>query len=121
MKKEKCTIDVGYEITSGGQKKHVWLKPEDVATYCEKLRSRIKELENCQKKVNLNRKNAENKKMGKMKNRIEIMPNSEPLFKSPEDYQRFVERFQKAVKPELDRQKIARAKSIEDAKKHWVD
>ena len=37
MKKEKYTIDVGYEITPEGQKKHVWLKPEDVADYCEKI------------------------------------------------------------------------------------
>ena len=49
-----CTIDVGYEVTSGGQTKHVWLRPEDVREYVEGLRKQIRDftvpvehVENC--------------------------------------------------------------------------
>lgn len=31
-------VDVGYEVSRGGQKSHVWSKRGDVAGYCEKLR-----------------------------------------------------------------------------------
>lgn len=38
-------IDVGFEITPGGQKTHTWVKPKDVRSYVENLRKRIKDLE----------------------------------------------------------------------------
>jgi hypothetical protein len=45
---------------------------------------------------------------------------SKPLFQTEQAYQDFRERFQKEVKPELDRQREARRQSEEDAKKHLV-
>ena len=44
----------------------------------------------------------------------------EPLFPTEQAYQEFRERFQKEVKPELDRQREARRQSEEDAKRHLV-
>ncbi|MFP4500388.1 MAG: hypothetical protein ACLFTT_05265 [Candidatus Hydrogenedentota bacterium] len=47
------------------------------------------------------------------------MEHSKP-FMTPEQYQAFVERFQEAVKPALDRQRDARIRSEEEAKRHLV-
>ena len=46
---------------------------------------------------------------------------SEPLFPTEEAYQEFMERFAREVKPALDRQRIARALSEDDARRHPVD
>ena len=54
---------------------------------------------------------------------FELVPGveSKPFFLTELAYRDFCERFAKEVEPELERQRIARAKSIDDAMKHWVD
>jgi len=44
-------VDCGIEITSGGQTKHIWLRPEDVKNYIEDLRKEIKRLQAIEKRV----------------------------------------------------------------------
>lgn len=39
---EGCTVDVGRETSRVGQVRRVWLKPEDVAGYCDELREQVK-------------------------------------------------------------------------------
>lgn len=53
---------------------------------------------------------------------FELLPGVryKPFFPTEQAYQDFRERFQKAVKPELDRQREARRQSEEDAKRHLV-
>ena len=47
------SIDVGYQVTPGGQKSHVWVKPRDVAAYIveREEKARAQERERCEKLV----------------------------------------------------------------------
>ena len=46
---------------------------------------------------------------------------SKPLFRTRKQYEQFRERFEAAVKDELEQHRIARAKSAVDAVTHWAD
>ena len=43
VKADEVWVDIGHEISPGGQKKRVWLKKEDVKSYIEDLRKQIKD------------------------------------------------------------------------------
>ena len=59
-----------------------------------------------------------------MLNRLELIPNEEevskPMFKTREEYEQFVHKFYEAVKPELDRLRQARIRSIEQSFNHKI-
>lgn len=38
---DEFTVDIGYEVSTGGQKSRVWLRPQDVRHYIEDLRTRL--------------------------------------------------------------------------------
>jgi hypothetical protein len=58
-----------------------------------------------------------------MNQEYELIPGAKfkPLFSSEEEYEKFRERYQKAMFPILEEQRLARAKSIQDAFHHYVD
>jgi hypothetical protein len=43
-----------------------------------------------------------------------------PAFSSQEEYERFREEFSKAVRPDIERYNVARAKSLEASIDHWI-
>ena len=45
----------------------------------------------------------------------------EPAFKSQEEYEQFRKDFSDAVKPQLEKYRIARLRSMEAAMHHWVN
>jgi hypothetical protein len=49
------------------------------------------------------------------------MENARPFFKTKEEQDAFYQRLQEAVRPELEKQREARAHSEQDAMNHWVD
>ena len=49
------------------------------------------------------------------------MKNAQPFFKTKEEQDAFEQRFQEAVRPELDKQREARARSEEAARHYLVD
>lgn len=59
-----------------------------------------------------------------MEKNIGILPDGvegEPLFPTPEDYERFCERYREKVVPELEKCELARARSWHEAQTRFVD
>lgn len=43
---ETHTVDIGFEESPGGDRVHLWMRPQDVREYVESLRAKLKEPEN---------------------------------------------------------------------------